>query len=909
MSNTLEEIRPADGQRVPDNKAGSLDLKHIDKLDPEQRQWRDNVMKVLGLQSTSSQGRVLAGAIANAAVVENGGFSAEDKKRAKALQSTVVDAGTPPWKDAKKAERAGNAKVELDLLTIPEDQRKLKVLGGGINPSFFIERVDADGQTRHSFVCKPRGVGKDAAPSGGVKGGEVARESLVGRAAQLMTKTTGIDVGMPETHVITMDCKYIPGREDKAGQMVSCSAQEFRQSGGEMGTLSQTDKAKFAAKDVAGLAILDTMTLNTDRHSGNLMMGENNTLIPIDHGESFAERNEDGIDRIKSAMGGPHNALLALPGAHEPMSPEMIKQLSAMSADNFSKGLADDNAAIGKEYPDMAGMISKGAIENARRAARFVKLAVRNDPPLSPAAIQIAMGNAAEQLFGETVKDDVFEKRALEVIARAAPLQEVFKEVCTSSTPEYDKLVAKAKVLGWSVQGRTGAPNSNLISDPAVLMQIVAKDLRAPPKWQDVPAALKTMQAGPPVTSDEAMSAIMVNRSETIADLIAVMAANTGRLLTAKLREIKALPANQQKDSMDKLLVQAMDAAMKEQQRRLDEANEGGVLTELVKLKLDGFPVLLQGARDKFGNAEGGLKTQSPIEAKKEIDALIAAVANGDFLRAASNTVESNFRNLAAEATIPANDKDLKKGLSEAGKNDAVKAAAIYETLLGRVRGGAFGTDGLDAYVAQVDELETQFVIDKSSNNWKAVVEARLSDDIRKLARAVKNMSQSSWEGNSLPTRDTLDKMAAIWGIDAADPLLLQAQTDVQKGDLEAFKKSWDKLKYGSTVGDKEAKAILDQAAIEDAMTDDGVRSQLIKDTAQQAAADAKTRAKDAFKDKRRINAEKLITDITDVYDIPADHAALVEAKRQIGDGYVQFAMPLIDRLAALCKADVFPKL
>ena len=114
-------------------------------------------MRVLGLKSSSSQARVLSGAISAAQLVETNGTNHE-KLTARQLRATVIAAGKPPWWNAGKAMAAGDAKVQLDLLSMPSDKRVLKPLDkdkAGILQSFWIDRRDADGQERPSFLCRP----------------------------------------------------------------------------------------------------------------------------------------------------------------------------------------------------------------------------------------------------------------------------------------------------------------------------------------------------------------------------------------------------------------------------------------------------------------------------------------------------------------------------------------------------------------------------------------------------------------------------------------------------------------------------------------------------------------------------------------------------------------------------------
>src|SRR6185437_8339683 len=141
---------------------------------------------------------------------------------------------------------------------------------------------------------------------------------------------------------------------------VSCSVQEARESTGPLDNLSSQQKAQINPEQIAGLAIFDTITLNTDRHSGNILMGPNNELIPIDHGASLVNTEDEGhgimangIGRICDMFGSRHNCLLGLPGAHEPLSPAMLKKLKALDVSDLGKSLTRDRDAISEDHPTM----------------------------------------------------------------------------------------------------------------------------------------------------------------------------------------------------------------------------------------------------------------------------------------------------------------------------------------------------------------------------------------------------------------------------------------------------------------------------------------------------------------------------------------------------------------------------
>jgi len=419
-----------------------------------------------------------------------------------------------------------NAKVQLDLLSIPSDQRRLERLGSdqaSLNKTFWVNRVGPDGKTAKAFLCKPANPAErepdgtlsrggnglptgEPMPSGGPRGGEVAREALSGRAALILAAQTSIDIGMPETHVVKLGPQFMPGGDGQNVDDFTCSVQEARPS---VGSLKDVDRNRLNADQVAGMAIFDTITLNTDRHAGNVLVDADGNLIPIDHGESFAEPTKGGLARVKVTLGGPHNALLGIPAAHEPMSPKILKGLKALDPGAFAASLTGDRDRVADVHRDMGEMISDGAVEMARRSAEFVRLATRSKIPLSPAAIQVTLGCAADELLDPAVNRKDFTKRAEKLIARAAIEQDAIKQVCLSSGGEYQVLCEQVRALGWQVQDRFMAPAMDALIDPVAMLSVVTNGTRRPAKQKfQIPAEL----AGGRNANDEQKAKLKVLR-------------------------------------------------------------------------------------------------------------------------------------------------------------------------------------------------------------------------------------------------------------------------------------------------------------------------------------------------------------------------------------------------------------
>ena len=129
--------------------------------------------------------------------------------------------------------------------------------------------------------------------------GEACREALAADMSRTLNLMTGIDIGVPETHVIKVSAASID--EYGTGEVVG-SVQAVAEAESDLLKATMADPTIYAKipKDcVDSLAVMDIVSLKTDRHEGNFMLGkrddgsgaEEPTLIPIDHGLSFPSRD------------------------------------------------------------------------------------------------------------------------------------------------------------------------------------------------------------------------------------------------------------------------------------------------------------------------------------------------------------------------------------------------------------------------------------------------------------------------------------------------------------------------------------------------------------------------------------------------------------------------------------------
>ena len=847
-------------------KTGSVKPKKLDKkLDPTKRQWSDNVMKALGLSSGSSQARVLAGAIASAALVEQHG-SQNDKDEAKRLRETVLAAGTPPWKDARKAMAAGDAKVKLDLLSIPPNQRQLAQLNPnaqGVHQAFWVQRQDADGQLRDSFLCKPASDPNDPnaispfAPSGALKGGEVAREALTGRAAQLLLGQTGIDIGMPESHVVKLSLSLMG---QQGNQEVICSVQEARKDANRsLNDLTPQEAKQLDAKQIAGLAIFDTMTLNVDRHGGNVLIAPNGDLVPIDHGESFIEPTDEGIGRLKAAMCGPQNSLLTLPAAHEPLPPDMIRKLKGgIDPEAYAKGLTRDNVAIGSEHPEMANAISPGAIDVAKRAARFVKLAARAEPPLSPAQIQIAMGSAADHLFDPAVDDQTFETNARAAIQRVAGQGPILKEICTAPDVEWNSLKQQAEALGWNVARRYGEPSAESINDPIVLMKIVKQRKQAPVNINTQRTQLQGFTLGPnsDFSPDEAFDTMLQNRVACIRSLIALCSAPEQRKLQTQLAGVSNQPQQKQPGYATGLLQIAIRSAVQNQTQRLQLLVANNRLDDIETRHL------LDERNAALGDARGELARPDPVAADEFITYIDQKAAQGEFIPKAARAAAVRLRKLAVILLVPADDADLTAGLQAAGQGDPFGADDHLQAL--KQRAATFEAGAKQQIQADLDEFNRDYTIPQNNENLAKTVDFLQKNDLEQAFEYYVRLAEQVGQAVFAPSVGELPRLAAALGV-PVDDAQLATVTQAVNANSPAAAREWKTLLEQVKAGD------FGGAALQDV--------------------------------QRRLQA------LLDDYQIPAEHKILRDAQEAIRDIKVQHALVFVAKLERLAAAGAFPEI
>jgi hypothetical protein len=456
------------------------------------------------------------------------------------LADEVKGLGDPPW-DSAKSMKAASLQATLDFESLPKGARTVEGVGGThAVAAFWINGKPAGGKTEKNFLFKPAMEVKSLA--GFPDAGEPAREVAAGRMADLLAGSTGLDFGMPETNLVSVDRSRFPegsigegveGGNDPDKPLVG-SLQTFTKNSGGLREQSLSMREKVPTEAVQKVMLLDMMTLNCDRHGDNMLIGTDTngdqTLLPIDHGLSFPEPGAQANGTIAEKLGGPFCATLALPGAHEPFTPEMMAAIQSLAPNAIKAAMEKELATMGDAFPDAASKIKRESLELARRSALFLKLAVANNPPLTPAAAQVAFAQHTPELLDLALNDNAFNRLAQGFITAAAGQQGALGELFTLPKDELGTLYQTLIDNGWT-QGPTGKVSERwLTGNPKLALDVYRCDLKQPAKLkamndrfgaQEVTRLLQTMTLAvlyrdqdrhdsgrPPDLGDEAQQAL-----------------------------------------------------------------------------------------------------------------------------------------------------------------------------------------------------------------------------------------------------------------------------------------------------------------------------------------------------------------------------------------------------------------
>lgn len=398
----------------------------------------------------------------------------------------IEDFGPPPW-DSAIAMQVASLKATLDFESLPIGAQMASMNDAtSKNPTMWIKGTDAAGGKQKTFIFKPQQ--EDMGDSQ-----ETIREAVAARAADLLNGALNFTIPMPETHIVSIEPERMPPEakdviarvaKQKQGALTG-SLQTFSAAQGDVKALTRNQAAAIPVQSVHQIAVLDIVTLNTDRHGGNLLTtGNPPTLVPIDHGLAFTSSPNE----LREKMGGGQNALLKLPASHVEFDDAMKQSIAKLDADAMVTALKQEAALIAQAHPSTAGTLDDDAMNASKVAIEFLKLAADT---LTPAEVQVALGRNQSQLFKQGLSKADFKTAAEDAIAAARADREGIAEYFQLPPDQREMVMHKVRQNGWTEEANefggsfTGAFNGNLTG----LMAIYHANLRKPAAPAAVPNA------------------------------------------------------------------------------------------------------------------------------------------------------------------------------------------------------------------------------------------------------------------------------------------------------------------------------------------------------------------------------------------------------------------------------------
>ena len=351
-----------------------------------------------------------------------------------------------------------------------------KPFTGGETPAFMVEGRPLNGRPsdpERLMVFKP--VDGEKELDGFPSGGNAPREALTHALAETVGAMTGLRLGCPETNLVSVASRSVdvatfnesvPHEADEEDEKKRFqldtnkdefvgSIQQYARSAGSLAdNLDKVDLNSISADDCHRTAIIDILSLNLDRHYGNLLVEKQangaHGIVPIDHGMAFPSM--DSVrQRLPRRMNTPElNALLLLPGSYQPMSREMQERLEMLDPARLRVALGQSKAVLAERFPGLGvdDKVPNETLDIAARSARFLKLAASS---LSPAVIQLAIAAEYETLF--TVAEAQFEAEAQRIIGDYQGRSAVLSAIYIRRDPTLLAMHERLQALRWLPSG------------------------------------------------------------------------------------------------------------------------------------------------------------------------------------------------------------------------------------------------------------------------------------------------------------------------------------------------------------------------------------------------------------------------------------------------------------------------
>ncbi len=274
----------------------------------------------------------------------------------------------------------------------------------GQSDSFFIK--GSNGQ--NAFLFKPI-EGEARSSDLWIEGGGAPREILATSISEMFEQDLGINLNMPRSVPFsTEDESFVQGSKSKSKTRTGAlqTAIQFKPGdpvdvksfANEYQKSLEQRQAQFYAfdpKDTESIALLDFITLNSDRHAENMLLQDptlepgKTRLVPIDAGLMLPTKNAFRLSAStsmtsnkfdpenKMQINSAGNFLMQLPDALLPFSESSKEAIEKIDPDKFVEKVRLQYQKLGNAIPEMAGKVSEDSFDLMKRSILFLKKAAK----------------------------------------------------------------------------------------------------------------------------------------------------------------------------------------------------------------------------------------------------------------------------------------------------------------------------------------------------------------------------------------------------------------------------------------------------------------------------------------------------------------------------------------------------
>lgn len=368
-------------------------------------------------------------------------------------------------------------------------------------------KESSSGEPNYKMIVKPAKF--EVAVSGFKPGGGATREAMGSFLGDELQRQLGFSLNVPETRVVTMEGRAMSGDslEKEQGsdpktnkkinkvfgetEQVVTSVQSFRDDCKSVSRLSNESPGrlepgnsgvilgqKVAKQEIQQMAVFDLISLNMDRHDGNVMVTGDKKLVPIDHGNIMPTAS--GLRFRAMEIGPPHAVLPQSEAGQAMLSPELLERLELLDVGQLIASMQDQHEQMKLENDGIdVNDLNKG-LDNVRRSAEFLKFAAKE---LTLAQIYSAYELLQDLIFfcKEEDKRTCF-RRAVDEMKNQAQSRDLLG-VFLGASPETPlsegelrkRVTAELRKLGWFLEKSKTTARTLLQRLPARCLDILTK--------------------------------------------------------------------------------------------------------------------------------------------------------------------------------------------------------------------------------------------------------------------------------------------------------------------------------------------------------------------------------------------------------------------------------------------------